>query len=58
MWRKQSKIESGLGANWQRPRGMRQNTYKRLMAALLACEERRESAFCVAAARLMALVRD
>lgn len=53
-WRKQVKIEARLGQHWQRPKGMRQRTYRRLKNILIDCEERRESAFCVAAARLLA----
>lgn len=51
-WREQGRIESKLGVDWQRPKGMRLQTYERLMNRLADCEMRREKAFCVAAARL------
>lgn len=52
MWRKQGKIEARLGDRWQRPKGMRQQTYRGLIATLNDCEERREDAFAAFAARL------
>lgn len=51
-WREQRRIEDRLGDDWQRPKGMRQCTYGRLMDRLASCEQRREEAFCVAAQRL------
>ncbi|WP_374663300.1 hypothetical protein [Ramlibacter sp.] len=57
LWRRQAKIESRLGDNWKRPKGMRLRTYDRLMAALVDCEERRDAAFASVAARLLALDR-
>ncbi|WP_096669520.1 hypothetical protein [Polaromonas sp. AET17H-212] len=53
LWRKQAKIESRLGKHWQRPKGMRQQTYGRLMKELLNCESRREVEFAQFAARLL-----
>jgi hypothetical protein len=53
-WRKQERLEAKLGENWRRPKGMRQRTYERLMDGVRDCEERREAAFCIAAARLFA----
>ena len=53
MWRKQAKLQDRLGEGWTRPRGMRQLTYERLIAALVNCEERRDDAFCEIAARLL-----
>ncbi|MRD49605.1 hypothetical protein GHT07_20225 [Caenimonas koreensis DSM 17982] len=53
LWRRQHKIERRLDDHWQRPKGMRQQTYDRLFAELLECEERREGAFAMLAARLM-----
>lgn len=53
MWCKQSKIEARLDAHLQRPRGMRQKTYGRLMELLEACEERSEHAFVEFAAKLL-----
>jgi len=53
MWRKQSKIEARLGDHWNRPKGMRQQTYKRLFEAAVDCEERREQAFAELALRLL-----
>jgi hypothetical protein len=41
-WLKQHKIEAKLGADWQRPKGMRQTTHNRLMAGLIDCHQRRE----------------
>lgn len=52
MWRKQAKIEARLGEHWQRPKGMRQRTYTRLVDMLEDCEYRRNLAFCDLAARL------
>ena len=54
-WRKQSKLEARLGPNWRRPKGMRQRTYDKLFAAVLACEEVREAELGAYAARLVAL---
>lgn len=53
MWRKQAKIETRLGEDWQRPRGMRRRTHEALLEALLDCEDRREEAFCVRVARML-----
>lgn len=53
LWRRQGKIEKRLGEDWQRPRGMRQRTYDRLFAELLDCEERRDAALCMVAARIL-----
>jgi hypothetical protein len=53
-WREQRRIEERLGDDWQRPKGMRQRTYGRLLDRLADCELRREEAFCVAAVRLLA----
>jgi hypothetical protein len=53
-WRKQQRLEAKLGEYWRRPKGMRQRTYERLLDGVRDCEERREAAFCVAAARLFA----
>ena len=52
MWRKQSKIEARLDPRWQRPKGMRQHTYKKLMDTLCDLEERRDNALGDFAARL------
>jgi len=52
-WREQRRIETRLGDDWQRPKGMRQRTYERLMDRLADCEHRRNEAFCVAAARFL-----
>ncbi len=52
-WREQRRIEEKIGEDWQRPKGMRQRTYDRLMDRLAECEQRRDEAFCVAAARLL-----
>lgn len=50
LWRKQHKIEKRLAPNWQRPKGMRQQTYARLVTQMLSLEERRELAFAAYAA--------
>ncbi len=55
-WRKQRKIEARLGLNWQRPKGMRQLTYARLIDKLADCEMRRDRACSVAVARLYAML--
>lgn len=52
MWRKQAKIEARLGDNWKRPKGMRRHTHERLIDALVDCEDLRDQAFRVMAARL------
>jgi hypothetical protein len=52
MWRKQAKIETRLGDNWTRPKGMRRRTYDGLVDALVDCEDRRNEAFCAMAIRL------
>jgi hypothetical protein len=51
-WIKQRKIESKLGTDWQRPRGMRQSTYDRLLAGLSDCERRRDAALAVFLVRM------
>lgn len=51
-WRKQRRLEAKLADDWQRPKGMRQKTYERLIDRLADCEQRRDEVFCVAAARL------
>ena len=51
-WRQQRHIEARLGDDWQRPKGMRQHTYARLLDRLVSCGQRREEAFCVVAARM------
>lgn len=52
-WLKQNKLEAKLGEDWARPKGMRQRTYDALLKSLWDCEERREEAFCIVAARLL-----
>ena len=52
MWRKQAKLEARLGEGWTRRKGMRLPTYERIIETLVNCEERRDDAFCVVAARL------
>jgi hypothetical protein len=52
LWGRQQKIEAKLGENWQRPKGMRQRTYERLLTRLQDCELRRENALVHAMARL------
>lgn len=52
LWRKQLRLEARLGANWRRPKGMRQHTYWRLFKALAECEENRAGALETAILRL------
>lgn len=51
-WRNQRKLEARLGDKWQRPKGMRLNTYQRLIERLASYEEARDAAFCVRVGRL------
>jgi hypothetical protein len=44
LWGRQHKMEAKLGEYWQRPKGMRQRTYDRLIGELSDCEQRREDA--------------
>lgn len=55
MWRVQQKIEMQLGEYWQRPKGMRQRTYRALIKRLTVAEERREESFVGIAGRLLGL---
>lgn len=52
-WRLQRRIEETIGEDWQRPSGMRHRTYARLLNQLEACQQKRDAAFCVAAAGLL-----
>ena len=52
-WREQRRIETRLGDDWQRPKGMRQRTYERLLDELDDCQERKDLAFNDALARLL-----
>ena len=52
-WRKQSKAESRLGENWQRPKGMHEATHDRLLSIIWQCEERRDEALANHLAVLM-----
>jgi hypothetical protein len=56
-WRKQSRLEARLGDHWTRPKGMRLRTYQRLFKAVIECEQKREDALAVFAARLFGLDR-
>jgi hypothetical protein len=53
MLRKQAKIEARLDDDWRRPKGMRRQTYERLLDTLEDCAARRDAAFIVAAQRLL-----
>lgn len=53
LWRRQHKIETRLDTNWRRPKGMRRRTYDRLVAEIIDCEDRRNEAFVILAARMM-----
>ncbi|MBB5203938.1 hypothetical protein HNQ51_001231 [Inhella inkyongensis] len=55
-WIKQGKLESRLGPNWQRPKGMHRATFGRIFAGLMACEEAREEALCAFLQRHAALL--
>jgi hypothetical protein len=44
LWGRQHKMEAKLREYWQRPKGMRQRTYDRLIDGLSDCEQRREDA--------------
>jgi hypothetical protein len=43
-WRRQSRLEARLGADWRRPKGMHHRTHRKLMEAILACEQARDDA--------------
>lgn len=43
-WIKQQKAEARLIDGWQRPKRMRQTTWKRLMGIILDCEQQRDEA--------------
>jgi hypothetical protein len=43
-WRRQQKLESRLGENWTRPKGMHHRTRERLLDGIFDCEERRDDA--------------
>lgn len=51
-WRQQAKAEGCLGAHWQRPKGMHQTTYAKLLATIFDCEERRDAELVSAFGRL------
>lgn len=55
MWRVQQKVEAQLGEYWQRPKGMRQGTYRALINRLSEAEARRDEAFEAIACRLLGL---
>ena len=52
--RKEGKVQGRLGADWARPKGMRQITYYRLLESLFAIEEQREAAFARLLSKLFA----
>lgn len=47
MWRKQGRIETRLGDDWKRPKGMRHRTYEHLLERLQSCEEMKDLACSV-----------
>ena len=51
-WRKQAKAEGRLGEHWQRPKGMHQTTYAKLLATIFDCGERRDAELILAFGRL------
>jgi hypothetical protein len=54
LWRKQSKLESRLGQDGDRPKRMRQRTYERIWARIDAVEAARDAAWWPGFARLAA----
>lgn len=50
-WRKQHKAEQRLGQCWARPKGMHQTTRDRLVAIIIECQERRDTALAAFVAR-------
>ncbi|MDR7149240.1 hypothetical protein J2W49_001189 [Hydrogenophaga palleronii] len=53
LWRKQSRLSALLGDHWRRPKGMRQRTYKHILAGVMDCEQLREEALSSLMARLL-----
>ena len=51
-WRKQRKIERRLGEHFQRPKGMHQTTFAKLLAKISDCAEQRDAALVMAFGRL------
>ena len=52
-WRQQRRIEESIGEEWLRLNGMRHRTCARLLDRLEVCQQKRDAAFCVAAAGLL-----
>ena len=51
-WRKQGKVEAKLADDWERPTGMHQSTYERLMGVIDHCEEVKDLALAATFVRL------
>ncbi|HRD95851.1 MAG TPA: hypothetical protein PLA97_05550 [Rubrivivax sp.] len=43
-WRREQRLESRLGPNWTRPKGMHLRTYERIIDAILVCQRERDGA--------------
>jgi hypothetical protein len=50
-WRVQRKLESRLGDNWTRPKGMHHSTRERILDGIFSCEAAREDALAAYMAR-------
>ena len=50
-WRLQRKLESRLGENWQRPKGMHHHTREKIIERIFDCEMAREDALAAYMAR-------
>lgn len=50
-WRRQRKLEQQLSEHLARPKGMREETYLRLLLQIRECEDRRDRALAASAAR-------
>jgi len=55
-WRRQAKLEARLSPDWERPKGMHQLTYERLLERLSDCEDARDAALELCLARVMHLL--
>lgn len=51
-WRAQNKLESQLGDNWTRPKGMHHRTRERIMDRIFGCEGARENELAVYLGRI------
>jgi hypothetical protein len=51
-WLRQCKLESRLGENWRRPKGMRRATHQRILERIFDCEEQRDDAIAMYVSRM------